>query len=242
MKALPIVAASVLALSTAACQWMGLESDKSQTSYAPPGQGGPPSTASTASTQELSPQMARDVQARLNQNGYMPGRVDGVWGDQSRMALSNFQRDRNLPQTGMIDTETLAALGVASPASSVAHSRPRGPAPQSSAMVRDVQERLKEKGYRVGAIDGIWGPQTQQALSAFQKDQQLSQVGPLDEQTMVALGVEAESNQQTGQLPAEEDEAAPPEQTGEVPQSEPAPAEPEPQRSPNEPGQPMEQR
>ncbi len=53
----------------------------------------------------------RDVQASLNDAGHsLP--VDGVWGPQTASALRAFQEDNNLPATGSLNSETLAALDV----------------------------------------------------------------------------------------------------------------------------------
>lgn len=67
-------------------------------------------TAVAPRGQTLSPAMVQDVQGELQRLGYDVGRVDGVWGERTRQALTEFQRDRNLDATGRIDRETLAAL------------------------------------------------------------------------------------------------------------------------------------
>jgi peptidoglycan hydrolase-like protein with peptidoglycan-binding domain len=45
--------------------------------------------------------------------------------------------------------------------------------------VRRVQEALKDKGHDPGAIDGVMGPRTQQALRAFQSAQNIQATGHL---------------------------------------------------------------
>lgn len=55
--------------------------------------------------------------------------------------------------------------------------------------VKKVQQALKEKGQDPGAIDGVMGPKTQEALKAFQQQQGLTASGTLDEQTKQALGI-----------------------------------------------------
>ncbi|MBX9634682.1 MAG: peptidoglycan-binding protein [Magnetospirillum sp.] len=54
----------------------------------------------------------RQVQQQLQQQGYDVGQVDGKWGQKSRQALMNFQRDQNMKATGSPDQQTMAALGV----------------------------------------------------------------------------------------------------------------------------------
>jgi peptidoglycan hydrolase-like protein with peptidoglycan-binding domain len=40
------------------------------------------------------------------------GLIDGIMGPKTQAALRAFQKDQNLPQTGKMDAETLAKLGV----------------------------------------------------------------------------------------------------------------------------------
>jgi peptidoglycan hydrolase-like protein with peptidoglycan-binding domain len=54
---------------------------------------------------------------------------------------------------------------------------------------RQIQSKLKEAGYRV-SIDGIFGPKTTAAIRSFQNDNDLSDTGQPDSQTLAALGVE----------------------------------------------------
>lgn len=54
----------------------------------------------------------RNAQTALNSQGYNVGAADGQMGPNTRAAVSKFQADRNLPQTGSLDSATLNALGV----------------------------------------------------------------------------------------------------------------------------------
>jgi peptidoglycan hydrolase-like protein with peptidoglycan-binding domain len=47
------------------------------------------------------------VQQALADFGYAPGPVDGAWGENTSHAISAFQRDRNLEETGQITSELL---------------------------------------------------------------------------------------------------------------------------------------
>ena len=60
----------------------------------------------------------REVQRRLVSLGYYVGGVDGVLGPSTQAALNAFQRDQNLPITGRIDADTLAALQIGEPLAS----------------------------------------------------------------------------------------------------------------------------
>lgn len=58
-----------------------------------------------------------------------------------------------------------------------------------NAEVRRLQEQLRSQGHDPGAIDGVMGTQTQDALRAFQRRNGLSETGRLDTQTAEKLGL-----------------------------------------------------
>lgn len=51
------------------------------------------------------------VQSSLKDEGHNVS-VDGVWGPRTAAALREFQQSKDLPVTGQIDTQTLAALDI----------------------------------------------------------------------------------------------------------------------------------
>jgi Putative peptidoglycan binding domain len=63
--------------------------------------------------------------------------------------------------------------------------------------VTSVQSALKSNGYYSGSVDGVFGPQSQQALTAFQHANSLSETGLLDAPSLTALGVGLKSGKQT---------------------------------------------
>ncbi len=52
------------------------------------------------------------VQAKLNELGYDPGGVDGIFGEGTRTAVKNFQADNQLANDGIVGPATLNALGL----------------------------------------------------------------------------------------------------------------------------------
>jgi len=56
------------------------------------------------------PDTTRGVQARLNNLGYEPGRIDGVAGPRTIAGVRAFQRDAKRRVTGEVDAATRAAL------------------------------------------------------------------------------------------------------------------------------------
>ena len=63
----------------------------------------PDSIAAKAAEHET----VQSVQQTLADLGYAPGPIDGAWGENTARAISAFQRDRNLAQTGQITPELL---------------------------------------------------------------------------------------------------------------------------------------
>ena len=59
--------------------------------------------------------------------------------------------------------------------------------------IKKVQETLRDKGYDPGPIDGVMGSQTREAISQYQKSENLPVTGHLDAETAGKLGVGRES-------------------------------------------------
>lgn len=134
----------------------------------------------------------RKVQQTLTNRGFRAGPVDGVMGPDAQAALRDFQKSENLEPTGMLNPQTLAALGMpAEPTVSLVRREPIFIVPPGSTTVRHVQQALNERGFRAGPPDGVLGPSTQVALRNFQMSENLEATGQLNRQTLQALGVQA---------------------------------------------------
>ena len=69
---------------------------------------------------------------------------------------------------------------------------------QSPEVVKQVQQKLSEKGQDVGQPDGQLGPKTQAALKEFQQQNGLQATGQIDEQTLAALDIDQSGSSATG--------------------------------------------
>jgi hypothetical protein len=56
-------------------------------------------------------------------------------------------------------------------------------------VIADVQAVLQQMGYYTGEVDGLLGPLTREALTAYQADQGLTQTAAIDEPTLQSLGM-----------------------------------------------------
>ncbi len=84
------------------------------TSPAPEREPGTSTTLPTPSPQNLSMLTVR-VQTALMRQGYYKGDIDGIPGPQTGAAIIEYQKAQELPQTGRMDTQTLARLGISIP-------------------------------------------------------------------------------------------------------------------------------
>ena len=56
-------------------------------------------------------------------------------------------------------------------------------------VIADVQAMLQEMGYYKGEVDGLLGPLTREALTAYQGDNGLTTTAAIDQPTLDALGM-----------------------------------------------------
>lgn len=160
--------------------------------------------------------LGQEGAAQERERGAMPrdGMMDQERGAMPREGMPGQERGA-MPREGMMGQER----------------EPRAQMPGTQAardptVVRQVQQSLKEQGYEVGAVDGIWGPKTESAVRQFQQAQGLDASGQLDQQTLAALDVGARPGGEAGEPPATMPGAA----DREPQQPPPGQAEPEQQR------------
>jgi hypothetical protein len=59
----------------------------------------------------------------------------------------------------------------------------------SNQLVRSLQSELRRLGYYTGAVDGIFGPASQSALTQYQRRLGFAPSGVIDQQTLATLGI-----------------------------------------------------
>jgi hypothetical protein len=60
---------------------------------------------------------------------------------------------------------------------------------EGGSVSRSVQAALQQQGYYQGAVDGLFGPQSQQAMAQFQQAHGLKVTGLIDSSSLHALGL-----------------------------------------------------
>ncbi len=156
------------------------------------------------------------LQAALQELGYYRGPLDSQFGTGTGDAVSRFQKANKLPESGLADPATQQLLFEGRPRNSAGRAvsvktlpaipgitlRPDDQGDQ----VRTLQQALREQGYYKGALDGIYGKGTEEAVRAFQRAKGLKVDGRAGPDTQGALYTppsesQAEALPQVPQLP-----------------------------------------
>jgi len=103
------------------------------------------------------------LQYLLNENGANLV-VDGNFGGNTQRAVIEFQRNNNLTQDGIVGRNTWSKLLNLNPSSEVLR---RG---VKSSAVLYLQKLLLSYLYPISNLDGIFGPETERAVRAFQSE------------------------------------------------------------------------
>jgi peptidoglycan hydrolase-like protein with peptidoglycan-binding domain len=148
-----------------------------------------------------------ELQAALKLLGFYADTVDGIFSQSTARAVSQFQEAAGLAADGIVGQDTwnrlfpVAGSAIENPIANapvtadnseinpqaqptnfpVLRRRMRGPA------VRDLQERLRAKGFLRASADGVFGPETQAAVKAAQRQYQLPADGIVGRATWEAL-------------------------------------------------------
>lgn len=118
--------------------------------------------------------------------------ADGIFGPKTEAAVKAFQKRNGLVVDGIVGPKTWAAIRRPKPAPKP-KAKPTIPAfpgtvkrGSRGSAVRAVQSRLKARGWRID-VDGIFGPQTDKVVRAFQKEKRLVVDGVVGPKTWAAL-------------------------------------------------------
>ncbi len=126
----------------------------------------------------------RKLQVRLTELGYYNGGADGIFGSSTETAVKSFQRNNGLSGDGQAGEQTQKKLYGSSAAKAPRPVTTPDPTAQRTLSlgmegndVYSMQTRLIELRYLSGVADGVFGPETEAALKAFQKNNDLTADG-----------------------------------------------------------------
>ena len=117
------------------------------------------------------------VQRMLNEKGYSCGSADGIFGTKTESAVKSYQRAKGLSADGIVGNNTYAKLFT----DCLLKRGSRGE------LVKALQTRLNEQGYKAGTADGIFGRNTEQAVKALQSVAGITVDGKVGKNTWTAL-------------------------------------------------------
>ncbi len=160
----------------------------------------PVPTANPVKVYRISAQssLVREVQSILGEVGIYSGKVDGIFGDATKNAILEYQKQAGIIPNG---EASYGLLGSIKSAFAVAQIRAKidGPAKSlksvqlqmivlDTATVQKVQIGLRDiYGEDQMSVDGIIGNQTRNAIRQFQKRFKLEVTGEIDHKTMGKL-------------------------------------------------------
>ncbi|MGA0271992.1 MAG: peptidoglycan-binding domain-containing protein [Ilumatobacteraceae bacterium] len=129
----------------------------------------------------------RDLQRRLTSLGLTVSNVElGRFGESTAAAVIEFQRSRNLAETGECDEPTWSSLVEAGWRLGDRLLQLTAPNLRGDDVV-DLQGTLTRLGFDCGRVDGIFGPDTEHALCDFQRNSGLPSDGVCGKDTVEAL-------------------------------------------------------
>lgn len=146
----------------------------------------------------VSPLHVAQIQHLLHEQNLYSGAIDGAWGPQTARAANKFREAQGLEASEGLDIALLRALnrqGATVPKLAAAATlRTEGvPLHAGPVAIRALQRELSQNGHEAGAVDGVWGENTRQALRSFQHEHSLEPTGTLTLPTLAALGIDIAS-------------------------------------------------
>ena len=115
----------------------------------------------------LNREQTLELQTLLNGLGYDAGSADGLFGSNTRRAVRPFQSDNGQGADGFPTSQLLDAVRVRA---GIAPEPPAAsPNPLDRSGIRDLQLLLNRLGYPSGSPDGRIGPNTREAIRAFER-------------------------------------------------------------------------
>ena len=167
------------------------------------------------------------IQTRLKELGYMSINATGYFGEATEKAVTSFQQVNGLSETGVVDKTTYNLLmstkakkkdGTVSGSTPAPTSEPT-PDPNivaqrgdTSSEVTTIQNRLRALGYFTANSTGTFGPATESAVKAFQKNNNLAETGIVTKTVynlMMSSKAKTKSGATAGPDPTEKATASP---------------------------------
>ncbi len=125
-------------------------------------------------------ELMADTQKKLTKLGYKTFGVDGIYGPKTNLAILKFSKDKKLANS---EYQHLSASLIRTINSNLE----RKEIIQKKESIAYLQAGLRTLGYEIGAVDGIVGGRTLQALKEFQKKYKLKVTGEINKETKMKM-------------------------------------------------------
>jgi peptidoglycan hydrolase-like protein with peptidoglycan-binding domain len=134
------------------------------------------------------------VQRELAASGLYSGKVDGVSGQRTKIAIIAYQRANGLDETGIATPELVEHIRYTRRITEAVNMTDATSAPlqrlsplKAADTVTRVQAGLAELGYEPGAINGQLGQETRNAILRFERDRGIAPTGDISPTLIVEL-------------------------------------------------------
>ena len=141
----------------------------------------PTSTCSSGVPDQIYAAYVRTAQTELNLHGYDAGPPNGDATLKTQAAVRDYQKDAKLPVDGCVSKGLVDHLQLVLPKVEKA----RGT--RSKPLVVEAQTLLTRRGYYIGAVDGVAGLRTREAVRRFQEDAKMTATGAIDQPLVDAI-------------------------------------------------------
>jgi peptidoglycan hydrolase-like protein with peptidoglycan-binding domain len=130
-----------------------------------------------------------ELQNRLQELGCYDGSITGFFGEQTEAAVIRCQQRAGITADGVVGAATSSAFGLSGTPVNSGTSQYGAPLQlgDRGSGVRELQTRLRDRGYYYGQIDGVFGTDTQTAVLQLQRDINRPLSGVADASVYAAL-------------------------------------------------------
>ncbi len=126
-------------------------------------------------------QAVKDLQEALKALGLKPGAIDGVFGKQTEDAVKAFQSRVGIPADGIAGPVTWLNIDEADQSEPLLKNGSRG------LPVRRLQKRMQLAGFPIPEVNGRFGPKTEAAVRALQRQARLEVDGIVGPETWAVV-------------------------------------------------------
>ncbi len=166
-------------------------------------------TTTAATESKTSDKDVLALQQLLTNRGFYDGAIDGIKGNQTKMAIVAAQNAYGLAPDGVAGVQTMSALQrgtrlepsatlkpINTPNQPAKVAAPIAKSPVNDDDVANLQNLLADRGFYKGQVTGVLGPITKEAIVSAQKAYGLTPDGVAGSRTIAALEAGAPTNRQ----------------------------------------------